>query len=246
MGPRARPPPASADSRTRAPAHRAPREAGLGGSVRARHFFFGNRRGTDTGQLREQTGNRQGTDVGTDREQTNPGCSPRAWVLGNRRGTDSAPPSGADVKSSMLVLFCARADVKSSMHGTCCSLLHADVKSSNAWSSSLRAHLAHVWNCGFLGFLSVVGREGGKTTSTGSQEGAEGMHPDKPAHAMVRAGLELLGLRPAVEDEVNGPFLWPRLPPCLPRSPGPQELVLLQDYRSLASWAFCRGWLLLR
>ena len=66
----------------------------------------------------------------------------------------------ADVKSSMLVLFCARADVKSSMHGTCCSLLHADVKSSNAWSSSLRAHLAHVWNCGFLGFLSVVGREG--------------------------------------------------------------------------------------
>ena len=60
------------------------------------------------------------------------------------------------------------------------------------------------------------------------------MHPDKPAHAMVRAGLELLGLRPAVEDEVNGPFLWPRLPPCLPRSPGPQELVLLQDYRSLA------------
>ena len=44
---------------------------------------------------------------------------------------------------------------------------------------------------------------------------------------MVRAGLELLGLRPAVEDEVNGPFLWPRLP----RSPGPQELVLLQDYR---------------
>ena len=60
------------------------------------------------------------------------------------------------------------------------------------------------------------------------------MHPDKPAHAIVRAGLELLGLRPAVEDEVNGPFLWPRLPPCLPRSPGPQELVLLQDYRSLA------------
>ena len=57
------------------------------------------------------------------------------------------------------------------------------------------------------------------------------MHPDKPAHAMVRAGLELLGLRPAVEDEVNGPFLWPRLP----RSPGPQELVLLQDYRSLAA-----------
>ena len=59
------------------------------------------------------------------------------------------------------------------------------------------------------------------------------MHPDKPAHAMVRASLELLGLRLAVEDEVNGPFLWPRLP----RSPGPQELVLLQDYRSLASWA---------
>ena len=38
------------------------------------------------------------------------------------------------------------------------------------------------------------------------------MHPDKPAHAMVRAGLELLGLRLAVEDEVNGPFLWPVSP----------------------------------
>ena len=38
------------------------------------------------------------------------------------------------------------------------------------------------------------------------------MHPDKPAHTMVRAGLELLGLRLAVGADVNGPFLWPRLP----------------------------------
>ena len=69
------------------------------------------------------------------------------------------------------------------------------------------------------------------------------LYPDKPAHAMVRAGLELLGLRLAVEDEVNGPFF---MATGLPRSPGPQELVLLQDYRSLASWALFRGWLLLR
>ena len=51
------------------------------------------------------------------------------------------------------------------------------------------------------------------------------MHPDKPAHTMVRAGLELLGLRLAVEADVNGPFLWPRLPRLL----GPQERVLLQN-----------------
>ena len=42
------------------------------------------------------------------------------------------------------------------------------------------------------------------------------MHPDKPAHAMVRAGLELLGLRPAVEDEVNGPLFMAPSPPVSP------------------------------
>ena len=118
--------------------------------------------------------------------------------------------SRADFKQSMLVLLCScKRQIVNARHvlltvapSTCthtsnrkCTLqlaacsprsVELDLEGPSFPTWALQSHTtARVWNCGFLGFLSVVGREGGKTTSAGSQEGAEGMHQDKPAHTMA-------------------------------------------------------------
>ena len=93
----ARPPPPAASRAPRAPTGSFPGSASRPArarTARAPGFFFGeqtgNRHRAAAGTDGEQTGNRHGNRQGTDQ----PRLFPASVGTGNRRGTDSAPPSG--------------------------------------------------------------------------------------------------------------------------------------------------------